>query len=95
MKCWCTMPMPRSIASRALRISTGRPSTAIVPSSALLQPVEHLHQGALARAVLADQRVDLAPGEVEVDLVVGEHEREALDDAAHLRPRRHAACYQR
>ncbi len=38
MKCWCTMPMPRAMASRALRMATWRPSTAMVPSSGCCSP---------------------------------------------------------
>ena len=48
------------------------------------QPVEDVHQGRLAGAVLAEQGVDLARAEVEVDRVVGEDARVALGDAAHL-----------
>ena len=43
--------------------------------------VEHPHQSRLAGPVLADQRMDLARPELEVDLVVGQHAREALGDA--------------
>jgi hypothetical protein len=32
MKCWCTMPMPRSIASAGELIWTGSPPTRISPS---------------------------------------------------------------
>ena len=34
MKCWCTMPMPRAMASSALRMSASLPNTSIVPASA-------------------------------------------------------------
>jgi hypothetical protein len=33
MKCWCTMPMPRSIASLGVWIRTGCPLIRISPSS--------------------------------------------------------------
>ena len=49
-----------------------------------VQAVQHVHQGGLARAVLAQKRVDLTGQEVEIHAGVGEHAREALDDAAHL-----------
>ena len=48
------------------------------------QPVEDVHQGRLAGAVLAEERVDLARPHVEVDRVVGDDARVALGDAAHL-----------
>ena len=48
------------------------------------QAVEDVHQRALARAVLSDQRVDLAPRDAEVHLVVGEHAGKLLGDAAHV-----------
>src|SRR3954447_16265288 len=38
MKCWCTMPMPASMASAEECIRTGRPSTRISPSSGLYRP---------------------------------------------------------
>ena len=57
----------------------------------LLQAVEHLHQGRLAGAVLADQGVDLALGHLQVDLVVGDHPGVAAGDAAALDGRRPGA----
>ena len=48
------------------------------------QPVEDVHQGGLAGAVLAEQRVDLARPDVEIDVVVGDDARIPLRDAAHL-----------
>src|SRR5690606_7215470 len=59
----------------------------------LLEPVEDLHQRRLAGAVLADQRVDLAPLDLEVDVVVREDEPEALGDAPHTDRWRHAGVY--
>ena len=52
-----------------------------------VQAVEDLHQGGLARAVLAHQGVDFAGGEVEGDLVVGPHSREHLGDPVHFQQR--------
>ena len=43
----------------------------------VVEPVEDVHQGRLAGAVLAEQRVDLALAEVEVDVVVGDDARES------------------
>ena len=71
---WNTMPMP------AARAAAGEPSSiglAVDEHLALLgrvHPVEDLHERALAGAVLAEQGVDLAGADVEVDGVVG-HER--------------------
>ena len=48
------------------------------------EPVEDVHQRRLAGAVLAEQRMDLAAADVEVDVVVGDDPRVALGDAAHL-----------
>ena len=63
---------------------TGLPLTKIVPASGLYMPGQHVHQRALAGAVLAQQRVDLARAQIKIDVVVGEHAGESLDDAAHL-----------
>ncbi len=38
MKCWCTIPMPRSIASFADLSTTGSPFSRISPSSGLYRP---------------------------------------------------------
>lgn len=38
MKCWCTMPMPRAMASPGLWNETCSPSTAMVPSSGFCMP---------------------------------------------------------
>ena len=84
MKCWCTMPIPQ--ADRVARRLdphrlTAQPDLALV---GLVQPVEDVHQGRLAGAVLAEQRVDLACTQVEVHAVVGHERAEALRDPAQL-----------
>ena len=56
------------------------------------QPVQDVHEGRLAGAVLAEQGMDLARPEVEVDVVVGEHARIALRDAPHLERRHGRRC---
>ena len=60
MKCWCTMLMPRRIASfGAVDVDW----LAVEQDLALVrhgEPVEDVHQRRLARAVLAEQGVDLA-----------------------------------
>ena len=70
MKCWWTMPIPRSIASFGERIATGLPVDADLALVGLVEAVEDVHQRRLAGAVLAEQRVHLAAPEVEVDAVV-------------------------
>ena len=48
----------------------------------LVQAVQHVHEGRLARAVLTEQAVDLAGFDREVDVVVGDQGAEPLGDAA-------------
>ena len=84
MKCWWTMPKPAAMASRGEPNWTGLPSTAIVALVGPVEPGEDVHERALAGAVLAQQGVDLARPQLEVDVVVGQDAREALDDPAHL-----------
>ena len=38
MKCWCTIPMPASIASRGERSRSGLPSKRISPESGDVSP---------------------------------------------------------
>ena len=64
---------------------TGSPSTQDLALVGLHQPVEHVHQRGLARAVLAEQGVDLAGLDDQVDVVVGDQVTEALGDAAQLK----------
>ena len=51
---------------------------------ALVDAGQDLHQGGLAGAVLADQGVDLALADVEVDVGERQHAGEALGDPTHL-----------
>jgi len=51
----------------------------------LHQPVQHVHQRGLARAVLAKQGADLAGLDDQVDVVVGDQAAEALRDAPQLK----------
>ena len=53
----------------------------------VVQPVEDVHEGRLAGAVLAEQGMHLTPAQVEVDVVVGEDPGEALGDPAQLEDR--------
>ena len=84
MKCWCTIPIPASIASFEERNETCLPLSQISPSSGPVEAGEDVHQRRLAGAVLAEQRVHLALAQVEVDVVVGDDPGEALGDAAQL-----------
>ena len=87
MKCWWTMLIPRAMASAGPVIVD---RLAVEQDLALVghgQPVEDVHQGRLAGAVLAEQGVDLAGTQVEIDRVVGEHARIALGDARASRAR--------
>ena len=82
MKCWNTMPTPALIASAGECSVT---SVAVDLDRARvrrLHAVEDLHQRRLAGAVLADDRVDGAAPDVDVDVVVGDHAGEALADPA-------------
>jgi len=54
----------------------------------LVEPVEDVHQGRLAGAVLAQQRVHLAGLDGDVDVVVGHQVAEALGDAAQFESQR-------
>src|SRR2546421_6824815 len=47
------------------------------------EPVKNVHQRALARAVLADQGMDFALPDFEVDVIVGEDAGKLLDDLVH------------
>ena len=51
-----------------------------------LDAVNELHQRALARAVLAEQRVDLARHDAQIDVVVRQDAGIALGDADQLEP---------
>ena len=84
MKCWWTMLMPRSIASDGPWIVATPPVEQDLALVRRRQPVQDVHQRRLAGAVLAQQRVDLAGTDLEVDPVVGHDARIALRDAAHL-----------
>ena len=79
-KCWNTMPMPRARASTGERDGDRPPLPADLAGARLDDAVEDLDQRRLARAVLAQQRVDLARLDGEVDAVIGEKVAVALAD---------------
>ena len=84
MKCWWTMLIPRAMASDGPAIVTSLAVEQDLAVIGLGQPVEDVHERGLAGAVLAEQGVDLAGPDLEVDVVVGDDARIALGDAAHL-----------
>ena len=51
------------------------------------EAVEDVHQGGFAGPVLAEQGVNFAPPQIEVDMVVGDYAGVVLGDAPHLQPR--------
>ena len=59
-KCWKTMPMPIARAARGFGMCTGCAVQADLALVGLQDAVDHLDQRRLARAVLAEQRVDFA-----------------------------------
>ena len=65
----------RDRVARASGTPPGRPSMQDLPGVGLVQPVEDVHERALAGAVLAEEGMDLAGREVEVDAVVGDDAR--------------------
>ena len=82
MKCWCTMPMParhRVAGAGEVLHDVVEQDLALV---GLVEAVEHVHQRRLAGAVLAEEAVDLAGLDDEVDVVVGDEAAEPLGDAA-------------
>ena len=83
-KCWKTMPMPMRARGLRVRDVDGLAVEADLAGVGLQDAVDHLDQRRLAGAVLAEQRVDFARADREADVVVGEHAREGLGDAAEL-----------
>ena len=76
--------MPARIASRGERIGVQLAVDPDLTGIQVRQPVGDAHDGRLARAVLAEQRVDLAATDIEVDAVVGDEVSEPLRDPAQL-----------
>ena len=86
-KCWWTMPMPWAMASLTpwkLDLLAADADRALV---GLVEAEHDVHQRALAGAVLAEQAVDLALVERQVDVLVGDDAGERLGDAADLEHR--------
>ena len=78
------MPMPWLIASRDERILTGSPLMRISPEFGLVEAVENRHQRRFSSAILADDAVNDAAFDDEIDVIVGVNRTEALVDADQL-----------
>ena len=78
MKCWCTMPMPSSIAFDGRVDLDGLSVHEHLALVGVVEPIEDRHQGRLAGAVLPQQGVHLTAAQVEVDPVVGHDRAEPL-----------------
>ena len=82
-KCWCTIPIPASSASRGAWSSTGSPKRRISPSSGRYRPVRTF-MSVVFPAPFSPRRACTSPvGGLEVDPLVRDHAREALRDAPH------------
>ena len=68
---WWSIPMPAAMASRGDASASARAVELDLAGIGADEPGQHLHQRRLAGAVLAEQAVQLAGGDVEVDAVVG------------------------
>ncbi len=60
-------------------------------AAGLDQAINHLHQGRLAGAVFAEQGVDLARSDIEIDRIIGEKTAVSLGDADRLEKRQIAS----
>ena len=78
--CWNTMPMPCAIASRGDVKRDLRSVDVNGAAIRLVEPVEDLHQRALAGAVLAEQGQHFAGCDLEADIVIGDDGAEFLPD---------------
>ena len=84
VKCWWIMPSPRAMASRGELKATGLPWTLDGAGFRFVQPGQHAHQRAFARAVFSQQGMDFTRPQVEVTWSFARHAGEAFDDAAHF-----------
>ena len=84
---WWISTMPRCFASCGPDTRIGSPSEVDLAAIGLVVAGEHLHQGRLAGAVLAEQRVDLAGAHLERDVVERLHPGERLGDAVDVEER--------
>ena len=70
MKCWCTMPMPTAMASLGVLDRHRLAADADLAAVGLVEAVEDRHQRRLAGAVLADDAVDRAALDLQVDVAL-------------------------
>jgi hypothetical protein len=84
------MLIPRAMASVGSAIRTTSPSEDLALVRAR-EPIEDVHQGGLARAVLAERGMDFAVADAEVDLIEGLDAAERLADPGHPDGERSAA----
>ena len=87
-KCWKTMPMPSFFAMLGLAILTGLAVPADLAGIGFERAEQHLDQRRLAGAVLAEQRVDLALADCQIDIVAGLQRAEYLRQATNLQQAR-------
>ena len=78
------MPMPSAIASLGEWMATRSAVYQDVSLVGMVQAVEDAHQGRLARAVFAQQGMDLSAAQVEIHPVVRHKRAESLVDVAHF-----------
>ena len=79
--CWKTVPMPSDRAWRGEVIGVGRAVDQDATLVGLLQSRQHADQRRLAGAVLAEQDMDLARADSQVDTVIGDDAGKALGHA--------------
>ena len=91
MLSWYTVRIPSEIAWRGVREAWDRPKSTISPASGVRAPGENLYERGLARAVLADQAVDLSGPQREIHGIEGDDAGKALAQAANVQKPFHFA----
>ena len=86
LKCWCTMPMPAAMASAGEWNCRSTPSTSMRAGVGPVDAGQHVGQRRLAGAVLAEQHVDLAAAQLEVDVRRGPARRRSSSRRCGRRP---------
>ena len=82
--------MPSAFASRVFSMRTGSTGDADFPLVGRVDAGQHLDQGRLAGAVVAEERHDLTREQVDIDVLERVHATEGLRDAPKLHEgRRH------
>ena len=75
---------PTSVTAVLTRAVDGTAAALDTISDRLVQAEQHAHQRGLSGAVFSQQRVDLAPLQLERDVVVCDNSRKALGDIQHF-----------